>query len=142
MKKRILSIISIAGILAITCSLVATARTTGNLTTTGAKFTGINYSFDPWPCNSQCAGGKNSVMNFSGSLADTNTGDKNDVFVEAKIDGYGYAGKTYTSSSKRTVSVSKKIYKYDPAQSGKINLCRDRGILAPNNCTTSPTLYR
>lgn len=117
----------------------AFAASTGSLSTTGASFTGITYSFDPWPCNSTCQNGTISGMNYYGTLKDTSASDGNSVFVHAKIDAYGYAARVYTSSS---LAVGQKVYVSDPPATGSVQLCRDRGTLYPDNCTSTPTLRR
>ncbi len=136
------TIVLATAILAV-AALPAAAKTTSNLSTTGASLTGINYAFDPWPCTSACVGGHWSAMDYSATVKDTNAGDGNDVFVHAKVDAYGYAAREYTSSAARSRSISQSIVGgADPAQSGQIQVCRDRGTLLPDNCAATPVLYR
>jgi len=127
-------------VVAATAAEAATWRTTSALSTSGAKTSTIYYRFQPWPCTSDCVGGQNSGMVVSTSLYDTSD-DGYSVKLQGKIDGYGYTLLGTAKSTNSPVSVNKVVYKYDPAQSGKVELCRDKGIL-PDNCVTTPTLYR
>lgn len=114
------------------------------LSTTGASFTSGSWSFDPWPCNSSCYGGTISGFNYSGYLNDT-LSDGNSPYVQAKTDGYGYATRIYNKNGSGTsLWAAQKIYDTngDPAGSAQVQVCRDRGILFPDNCVTSATFLR
>ena len=104
-----------------------------------AHFLNGKWSFDPWPCNSLCAGGQNSGFNYWGSLKD-NAADGDWVYTRGKIDGYDWAGGAAAENhgGYGTVKwVAQKIYKYDPAQSGKIQVCQHRVGAIPNVCEES-----
>lgn len=111
--------------------------------TTGVSFTSGSYSFDPWPCNSSCQGGTWSGMNWSGYLNDTQQ-DGNAVFIQSKVDGYGWSATVYApkDATSGTYLSRKTTGGADPAQSGQLHICRDRGALLPNNCANSAVLYR
>lgn len=62
--------------------------------------------------------------------------DGDTVFIHAKVDGYGYASKIKnTRGPDRSIPVSQKVVGGgDPAGTGKVEICRDRGSLVPDNC--------
>jgi len=110
---------------------------------TGVKFSGGTYSFDPWPCTSACSGGHWSGMNWSGFLYDTQV-DGNAVFIQSKVDGYGWSATTYHTKDATSGKylTRKTTAGADPAQTGRLHICRDRGALLPNNCADSAVLRR
>ncbi|MFC0707359.1 hypothetical protein [Cellulomonas uda] len=121
----------------------AFAGTLPNFSTTGASFTSIKHNFDPWPCTSACKDGKWSGWNWSGYLADTKD-DGNHVKIQSKVDGYGWSNSVYWKggANTRTYLSYKTTAGGDPAQTGQLHLCRDRGSLLPDNCANSAVAKR
>ncbi|KMM44558.1 hypothetical protein CWIS_15530 [Cellulomonas sp. A375-1] len=121
----------------------AFAGTLPSFSTTGASFSSITQSFDPWPCTSACKSGKWSGWNWAGYLGDTKE-DGNSVKIQSKVDGYSWSAATYWKggANTRTYLSYKTTGGADPAQSGQLHLCRDRGSLLPDNCTNSAKAYR
>ncbi|MEO6627982.1 MAG: hypothetical protein ABIP03_05375 [Aquihabitans sp.] len=75
-----------------------------------------------------------------GDLKDTSA-DGNGVFVHAKVDGYGYTPRIYNSGGNGTslainrsnVHVTGDVCYHE---TGKIEVCQDRGTLFPDVCTS------
>ncbi len=141
MKKRWAKTIGTAAAIILGIAGTAHASTMSTLTTTGAKFSSINYTFQPKCITSSCGTSTSyNGVNYSGTLKDTKS-DGHRVFLRAKVDGYGYSSKLYTGGT-RYISRRVSSPAYDPVGSFKIQLCRDKGTLLPDNCTASPTVYR
>jgi hypothetical protein len=63
------------------------------------------------------------------------------MYVQARIDGYGWATRLTTSADHSSRSVGQKIVVSDPAMEGQVKVCRDVR-LAPDNCKASPWAKR
>ncbi len=113
--------------------LLGSARHSLSDSTTGASFSGNwRWYANGESCGSGCYGG----WERAGTLKDTNCGDGNNIFDEARVEGYGWSQRFYGTEcgSKYVDNVF-----YDPqatmVHDAYWHLCRDRGILYPDNCT-------
>lgn len=102
--------------------------------TTGASFSG-NWQ---WYANGEsCGAGCMGGWQRWGTLRDTNCADGNGVFDEARVEGYGFSSRYYAPQCQ---SVSLNNVFYDPQATvvthAEWHICRDRGILYPDNCST------
>jgi hypothetical protein len=108
----------------------------------GHSFTSGSWSFDPWPCNASCQGGRWSGWNYSGTLGDT-AADGHDVFVQGKIDGYDYSTRIYyKGGAGHSGPAAQKLCAGDPASQAYLQVCTDRGTLLPDNCSGRGWYYR
>lgn len=98
---------------------------------TGVRFRG---QYQLYPKFTQHGG-----FGFRGNLRDTEPTDGHNVYVLAKVEGYGW--KRFNGKQRKTVKLNKVVY--DGAalyvSSAEIRACRDRGSLRPDNC--SKTLH-
>ncbi len=121
-------------------ALAAGAWHTLSASTTGASFGGSwRWYANGESCGSGCYGG----WERAGTLTDTKCGDNNNVFDEARVEAYGWSPRYYGTQcgSKYLDNVF-----YDP-QATKVtyaawHVCRDRGILYPDNCSSLQTFTR
>lgn len=123
-----------AALLGFALTGVAMAADSGSmprLTATGVEFSGGSYRFYYNECCRDFA--------TTGNLIDTAT-DGNRVFVQARVAGYSYGGRTYTGSIEY-----KRVEPDDPAANfvsyADVQACQDRWTAFPDICT-STRLYR
>ncbi|WP_377325984.1 hypothetical protein ACFJIY_12525 [Pimelobacter simplex] len=111
---------------------------------TGARFDNGTWRFAPWPCNgsAQCVSG-HSGWNYSGYLRDT-AAEGDWVYTQGRIDGYGWASKFeyHGGVAGGGTTAAQKIYSADPAQEGRMQVCRNRDGVLPNDCKQSGWKYR
>ncbi|MEV0845082.1 hypothetical protein AB0J21_04190 [Streptomyces sp. NPDC049954] len=102
------------------------------LTSGGVKFLGGQYQL--YPKFTQHGG-----FGFRGHLKDDSPTDGHNVYVLAKVEGYGW--RRFNGKQRRTVKLNKVVY--DGAalyvRTAEFRACRDRGSLRPDNC--SKTLH-
>ncbi|MFE7773502.1 hypothetical protein ACFU5O_06325 [Streptomyces sp. NPDC057445] len=102
------------------------------LKTGGASFTSGQYKFHP-------AGSSHGAFQWTGKLNDADHGDGHNVYMQVKVEGYGWS--RYNGKQKSSVSLNK--LNWDGAQrytdDAYIRVCRDKGSLNPDNC--SPTKH-
>jgi hypothetical protein len=83
-------------------------------------------------------------MEYRGSLYDTNK-EGNNVYVEARVEGYGWGGRVYGNKDSTTPR-SYDYYAYDYqalyVTRGKVHACRDRGTFYADNCQETVWMYR
>jgi len=107
-----------------------------SLSATGVSFSTGQYVWQP-------AGGCPAVsagFDYSGWLLDT-AADGNSVFVHAKVDGYGYAPRTYNSDGNGSQLYVSESNIHASGQdcyhtSGRVEVCQDRGTLFADVCTS------
>ncbi|MFI1467221.1 hypothetical protein [Streptomyces wuyuanensis] len=113
-------------------AFAASWHTIPTLSTGGASFTSGQYKFHP-------AGSSHGAFQWSGKLNDTDHGDGHNVYMQVKVEGYGWS--RYNGKQKSSVSLNK--LNWDGAQrytdDAYIRVCRDKGSLNPDNC--SPTKH-
>jgi hypothetical protein len=144
--RRWVSPVILAGGLLVATAGTALAASSGAIPTIsaeGVRFARGSYRFDPWPCTSACYLGKYSGFNYYGELNDLEN-DGHDVFVHAKVDGYGYSTRIYRKIGVGVSLVSQKVYDTngDPSQRGMVEACTDRGTLIPDSCQAKGWFYR
>ncbi|MFI8522310.1 hypothetical protein ACIGEZ_31510 [Streptomyces sp. NPDC085481] len=100
-----------------------------NMETNGAKFVG-DYAWEPKETN-------HGAFHFRGMLRDDEAGDGHNVYIQAKVQGYGWS--RFNGTQRKDVYVDKLVYDGAARYStdAEIRVCRDRGSLRPDNC--SPT---
>ncbi|MFI8963117.1 hypothetical protein ACIGO8_13500 [Streptomyces sp. NPDC053493] len=100
--------------------------------TGGAEFRGGQYVFEP-------KGRNHGGFHLKGDLADIEPGDGHNVYLEVKVEGYDW--NRLKGTQKKTVHIDKVVYDGQAQYTSDawLHLCRDRGSLRPDNCTT--TLY-
>ena len=103
--------------------------------TTGASFSGS------WISHTKKSMGGDGGWERKGTLTDTNCGDGNNVFDEAHIDGYGWSQRFYgvqcgNKYLDNTFLPGAGDLMYTHAY---WHVCRDRGILYPDNCSAIKT---
>ncbi|MFE5619958.1 hypothetical protein [Streptomyces sp. NPDC056524] len=107
----------------------------GSLTTTGASFSDWSYTWEP-------RGRNHGGFHFKGSLTDRKPKDGHNVYVQAKVEGYGW--NRFNGAQRKTVKLDKIVY--DGAaqytSTADIRVCRDRGSLRPDNCSHSKSYKR
>ncbi|MFF3774769.1 hypothetical protein [Streptomyces sp. NPDC002232] len=109
---------------------VASAASWGhelNMSTAGAEFRGW-YKWEP---KFQHHGG----FHVRGRLADADPGDGHNVYLRAKVEGYGWV--RVKGTQRKTVDIDETIYDGAVLETNhaEIQLCRDRGSLRPDNCS-------
>lgn len=134
--KKVLSASIFAAVAVVLAACQPSSSGTFQLSATGVQFNSGKYT---WLAFAGCDGVAKGY-DYSGSLKDT-AADGNAVFVHAKVDGYGYAPRIYNSNgngTSRSVSQSN-IHASGSAcyhESGRVQVCQDRGTLFPDVCTS------
>lgn len=136
--RRWASAAILAGTLVVAATGTAMAASSGKIkpmAADGVAFADGTYQFDPWPCTSACDQGKFSGFNYYGTLHDMKA-DKHDVFVHAKVDGYGYAARIYLKGGPGHSSVSQRVLDVngDPSTRAMVEVCTDKGTFGPDSC--------
>ncbi|MDW8809582.1 hypothetical protein P1P68_33475 [Streptomyces scabiei] len=102
------------------------------MTTSGAEFNSAQYKWHP-------SGTNHGAFEWKGNLKDTNDGDDHNVYMQVKVEGYGWS--RYNGKQKKSVPLN--FLNWAPAQQytddAYIRVCRDKGSLNPDNC--SPTKH-
>lgn len=118
-----------AALLGFALTGIAIAADSGSMpriAATGVEFSGGSYRFYYNECCRDFA--------TTGNLMDTQT-DGNRVFVQARVAGYSYGGRTYTGSIEY-----KRVERDDPAanfvNTADVQACQDRGTAFPDICDT------
>ena len=135
MKKVVLAaaVASVAIVLA-ACQPAQSGRF--ELNATGVALEGGRYT---WLASSGCDHPAEG-FDYSGYLKDT-AADGNGVFVQAKVDGYGWTPRIYHSGGsgtrkwidRRNVHVTGAVCYHE---TGRVQVCQDRGTLFPDICRT------
>ncbi|MFJ4899315.1 hypothetical protein [Streptomyces sp. NPDC088727] len=105
------------------------------LGTNGAAFVKGTYAWEP-------RGQNHGGFHFRGSLTDTSKSDGNNVYVQAKVEGYGW--NRFSGKQGKAVPLDKVVYD-GAAQFTKdawVRVCRDRGSIHPDNCTVTKHYQR
>lgn len=99
-----------------------------SLSTTGAWFADWSYTWEP-------KGRNHGGFHFRGDLTDRKPEDGHNVYLQAKVEGYGW--NRFNGTQKKTVHLDKVVH--DGAaqytNTADIRVCRDRGSLRPDNCS-------
>ncbi|MGW3669204.1 hypothetical protein [Streptomyces sp. NPDC005141] len=105
------------------------------LTTGGGSFQDGKYAF--WP-----SWQNHGAFEWKGSLKDTDGGDGHNVYVQVKVEGYGWS--RYNGKQRSSVSLDQP--NWDGAapytSNAYIRLCRDKGSLNPDNCSSTKHYQR
>jgi hypothetical protein len=134
--KKLLFAAACASIAIVLAACQPAKSGTFSLSTTGVQFNSGAYT---WLASPDCSG-ESEGFDYSGYLKDT-AADGNAVFVQAKVDGYGWTPRIYQSGGsgtqkwidRRNVHVSGDVCYHT---TGKVEVCQDRGTLVPDLCTT------
>ncbi|MFF8280575.1 hypothetical protein ACF05T_31600 [Streptomyces lateritius] len=91
-----------------------------------------------WEPRGQNHGG----FHFKVTLEDALAGDGHNVYVQAKVEGYGW--NRFYGVQKKNVQIDKIVYDGAAQTTGEawIRACRDRGSLRPDNCTVTKEYRR
>lgn len=102
--------------------------------TTGVSINGT-YEFQPQSVSQ-------GAFRFYGTLTDTNTSDGNAGKQQVRVSGYGY--NTYYAPVDKNIYLDKSLYDGAALQvnTARAKVCRDRGALLPDNCSTEKTYTR
>lgn len=100
------------------------------LHSTGVELSGAKYRFNP-------AARNHGGFEWQGDLVDTEAGDGHNVYVQVRVEGYGW--NRFNGQQKKAVHLHKTVFDGAAQYTGQafIRACRDRGSLRPDNC--SPT---
>ncbi|MFF6842910.1 hypothetical protein ACFY8X_29720 [Streptomyces tanashiensis] len=98
-----------------------------NMSTTGAVFRGW-YKWEPRLQN-------RGAFHVRGRLSDGDPGDGHNVYLRAKVEGYGWV--RVKGTQRKTVDIDELFYDGAVLETNhaEIQLCRDRGSLRPDNCS-------
>lgn len=100
------------------------------LRTTGAAFVNGSYKWEPRGLN-------HGGFHLRGDASDTTRSDGNNVYVQTKVEGYGW--NRFNGEQGKVVSLNKIVYD-GAAQLTKeawVRMCRDRGSIHPDNCSVT-----
>lgn len=105
-----------------------------DLNTTGAKFNG-QFAWEP-------AGKNHGAFHFRGMLRDDVAGDGHNVYIQAKVQGYGWS--RFNGVQRKDVYVDELVFDGAARFStdAKVRVCRDRGSLRPDNCSPTSSFIR
>jgi hypothetical protein len=134
--KKLLFAAAVASVGVVLAACQPTQSGTFQLSATGVAFQDGNYT---WLASSGC-GAPAEGFDYSGFLKDT-AADGNGVFVQAKVDGYGWTPRIYHSGgggTRRWIDRSNVHVDGDVCyhETGKVQVCQDRGTLFPDSCDT------
>ncbi|MFF5479078.1 hypothetical protein ACFY5C_17265 [Streptomyces sp. NPDC012935] len=105
------------------------------LSTGGAKFHHGQYKW--WP-----AGQNHGAFEWKGQLQDADHGDGHNVYIQVKVEGYDWS--RYNGKQKKTVPLNH--LNWSGAQrytdDAYIRVCRDKGSLNPDNCSSTKHYQR
>lgn len=105
------------------------------LSTGGAKFHHGEYKWHP-------SGTNHGAFEWSGQLQDTDHDDDHNVYMQVKVEGYDWS--RYNGKQKKTVPLN--YLNWAPAQQytddAYIRVCRDKGSLNPDNCSSTKHYQR
>ncbi|MGW2658308.1 hypothetical protein ACWC1D_32245 [Streptomyces sp. NPDC001478] len=105
------------------------------LKTTGAAFEKGTYK---WESKNVNHGG----FHIKGRLKDISGGDENNVYVQVKVEGYGW--NRFNGKQGKKIQLDKIVY--DGAaqytRNASVRVCRDRGSLRPDNCSFTKSYHR
>ncbi|RAJ88812.1 MULTISPECIES: hypothetical protein [unclassified Streptomyces] len=105
------------------------------LDTSGAAFTRGTYTWEP-------RGQNHGAFHLRGDLSDTSKSDGNNVYAQAKVEGYSW--NRFNGKQGKTVPLDKVVYD-GAAQLTKdawVRMCRDRGSTHPDNCSVTKHYQR
>lgn len=105
-----------------------------NLTTTGAKFNGETV-WEPKDKN-------HGAFHFRGMLRDDEDGDGHNVYIQARVQGYGWS--RFNGVQRKDVYVDQLVFDGAAVYStdAQMRVCRDRGSLRPDNCSVTSFFTR
>ncbi|MGW7305025.1 hypothetical protein ACWGI1_05550 [Streptomyces sp. NPDC054835] len=97
--------------------------------TTGAELQKGQYAFEP-------KGTNHGGFHFQGNLVDVEHTDGHNVYVQAKVEGYSW--NRFNGVQLKTVALDRVVYDGAAQYTSEawIRVCRDRGSLRPDNCST------
>ncbi|MDX2526833.1 hypothetical protein [Streptomyces europaeiscabiei] len=105
------------------------------MSTGGGKFHHGDYRWHP-------AGTNHGAFEWQGQLQDTDHDDDHNVYMQVKVEGYDWS--RYYGKQKKTVSLN--YLNWAPAQQytddAYIRICRDKGSLNPDNCSSTKHYQR
>ncbi|GAA2790455.1 hypothetical protein [Streptomyces showdoensis] len=103
--------------------------------TDGSKFRDAKYLWEPKSSN-------HGGFHFKGDLVDTFPNDGHNVYVQAKVQGYGW--NRFNGVQRKTVHLDQVVYDGAALYStdAAIRVCRDRGSLRPDNCSPELSYHR
>ncbi|WP_328772144.1 hypothetical protein [Streptomyces sp. NBC_00286] len=98
--------------------------------TGGAKLHHGEYAWHP-------AGTHHGAFEWKGKLQDTDHDDGHNVYVQVKVEGYGWS--RYNGKQKKTVSIGARNWAAPQryTDDADIRVCRDKGSFNPDNCSVS-----
>lgn len=105
------------------------------LNTNGAAFVKGTYMWEP-------RGQNHGGFHLKGSLSDTTKSDGNNVYAQAKVEGYGW--NRFAGKQGKALPLDKVVYD-GAAQLTKhalLRMCRDRGSIHPDNCSVTKRYQR
>ena len=98
------------------------------LQSAGSQFDEGAYKFNP-------PGANHGAFEWSGTLTDTSPRDGHNVYVQVKVEGHGWA--RYYGTQGRAVWLHHSDWSGSQRYTDDawIRVCRDRGVLNPDNCS-------
>ncbi|WP_328551012.1 MULTISPECIES: hypothetical protein [unclassified Streptomyces] len=126
-----------AGLFAVSAGTAAAVswHTIPTLSTGGGSFTSGQYTF--WPSNQN-----HGAFEWAGNLNDTDNGDGHNVYIQVRVEGYDWS--RYNGTQKHSVPLDK--LNWDGAalhtDDAYIRVCRDKGSLNPDNCSSTKHYQR
>jgi hypothetical protein len=105
------------------------------LKSNGVRLIDADYTWEP-------KGRNHGAFHFRGTLKDHDPTDGHNVYVQAKVEGYGW--NRFNGVQRKKVYLDKLVY--DGAaqytSTAEIRACRDRGSLRPDNCSGTAKYIR
>ncbi|UUU34047.1 hypothetical protein JIX56_31740 [Streptomyces sp. CA-210063] len=98
------------------------------LQSVGGQFSKGVYKFNP-------PGTNHGAFEWSGTLKDTNLRDGHNVYVQVKVEGHGWA--RYYGKQRSAVRLHHSDWSGSQryTDDASMRVCRDRGVLHPDNCS-------